>query len=548
MSNPQDTNMSMDLVPVAGPSNYAAVHPSTDELSRPTPSLSTSLKKHKRTITATNINNPTGTPQKRQATTGRTAVPPSSPPTGPMEDETDVEDMDDLEELENNGFGEHILSAMYGIQSTLLQRLSDMEATLMGRINQQADTISQLNTKVASISKENASLKKTLSNFSNTLKKAATSPSLPTSQQSQTQQSTSPQPTPTPTTGKEKVVPSQTSSQPNESSKTQSFAEVAAGSPEEWNLHTNKKKKKSTKTIIPLQNRRFLILREQDAGMVKEQGTLVKVRDTINKVLREHMAKESEDGNVVVAVSCNFKGNLMVTTREDIKADAVIAHGKLILHWLKDLNLKTSSIQDSHQWPKIILNQVDTSAFPDTPEGMDKLKQELETNNCNFKVQADTLPRYLKSASTRAKEVEDGIVKMHTSMVICCSSRQQAEQAVSKGLFVWGMRLRVKPYLSARPTDMCKRCLGFGHHEGGCRKPANCNICSQQHPTLSHTCTICNKQGILCSCTPPSCYHCKEEHLASDPKCAATATIRSRFQQSQHPASETPEVHMQDTN
>ena len=421
----------------------------------------------------------------------------------------------------------------------ILKRVADMEAGVINRLNRAMEVITRQTNTIADLNKKVTLLDTIVRN---------------------TKETTNPQKTPTEPkpTAKPPGKPMQTPADPvttqGEKKKTKtpenppkapkSFADAAKPNTEkeEWQTATSKNKKKQqqqqpSKDAVdpghPLSARRFVICRSKDAPAINNNQQLVDVRDACNVILKDYL-RFHQTGNIVIGVTTTYKGNLLITTSPTVTAISIMEYKKVLVKRLEGLDLSITQVQDVRVWPKVIIHRVDTSAFPRDMEGMSKLKFELESNNTWLKLEDEALPRYLKSAIRMMEEEANLGPRMHTSIIIGCQTQQMADAAIERGLYAWGTRLKATPFHKARPQDMCKRCLGFGHHHEACRKSWACNICSEDHATHAHTCSTCNMQGKLCKCTPAKCYHCAENHLASDPKCVITSALKAKIFNPEH--------------
>ena len=446
------------------------------------------------------------------------------------------------------------------MQVMMMKRLAEMEAVFTTRLNRATETMSLQTSHIKELTKKVSSLEASIrSGKTPTTPQApqqdATTPKAP--QKPQNPSKPSAEAKKTSKSAREAAATSATPTAPK------SYSQAAQNPSKSWETvgpKHNKKKTTNAPLALPLSQRRFVIKRSPESTPLDPKHYIT-LRDKCNEILKAHMhhSRSTPTGNIIIGITHTAKGNLLATTCGEVKAESLMEIRQILAKRLAETNLDgygptgVTEVQDVREWPKIIIHRVDTSAFPDTTEGMIKLKGELENSQAWFRVVEDIVPRYLTSAARREREeVSLMSPRIHTSMVIACQSEDMASAAINQGLFAWGTKLKATRFHKSRPTDMCKRCLGFGHHEDSCRKAWSCIICADTHATVAHTCDICGAQGKECPCRPPFCHHCNSDHLATDPKCLATKAFRDRLRRPREQQGETTEAsqhqHFQPSN
>ena len=269
------------------------------------------------------------------------------------------------------------------------------------------------------------------------------------------------------------------------------------------------------KPDITKAQRRIVVLREKQENDTFNPAT---IRDAINNTLIQEKAPASLK---VSSATLNPRGNVIVLTKDDCTSDQVLKYKDQIEKAVKTSDPHVKSIQSSEHWTKILVHSVSLDIFPDNPQGLSKLREEIETYNS--KIQLAIQPRYLTRPDRR-----EG--KEKSSVVIAIREEPAAEYALRHGVMVMGSQLKTSKYLSARPYDQCTNCQGFGHHWQRCtQKTPTCKLCAGPHASSKHKCKTCEKEGKACHHTLYCCTHCSGIHAATDPKCEYIKAIHIKY-------------------
>jgi hypothetical protein len=267
---------------------------------------------------------------------------------------------------------------------------------------------------------------------------------------------------------------------------------------------------------ISKKSRTFTILRNTTAD--NQSINPLQIRDCINHALLD--AKASPQLKVASA-TLNPRGNIVVLTKDNCTATEVLKFQDQIQKAVNSLDKHTENIQTSEDWAKVLVHGIHQEYFPDTIDGMEKLKKEIEDFNSRVKVM--NTPRYLLRPERR-----NG--KQHSSVVFAVQNKEVLKSIVKSGLHAMGNSQKVEEFYSVRPVDQCPKCQGFGHHHQRCKKAATCRICSAEHLTSEHKCGNCKAVGKLCPHYTPKCINCSGKHKANDPSCPTITILNSRYQ------------------
>ena len=193
-----------------------------------------------------------------------------------------------------------------------------------------------------------------------------------------------------------------------------------------------------------------MILRQSET----EESTFkdVTIRDVANKALIEAKAPASVE---IASVTKNARGNIILLTKDNCTSEQVMQFIGVVVTALKRTDPKIKHIQSSEHWTKLIVHGVDTICFPDTKEGMEKLKAELE--NYNSRVKLAMAPRYLSRLEKRQG-------KTNTSAVIAFKDGDLANYILKNGVMAMGVHHKKEKLYTARSWDQFMKCQRFGHH------------------------------------------------------------------------------------
>jgi len=103
--------------------------------------------------------------------------------------------------------------------------------------------------------------------------------------------------------------------------------------------NTQQSQQKQQKRIT-MNDRRILISRNSANA---QKANVINIRDTINRVLREHKAAKNI---VIISATYNEKGTIVCTTREDCTAATILKYKEFIFNEL-------SKIDDAIRTPQV---------------------------------------------------------------------------------------------------------------------------------------------------------------------------------------------------
>ena len=239
------------------------------------------------------------------------------------------------------------------------------------------------------------------------------------------------------------------------------------------------------------------------------------MRNTINNALTKANAPKHI---LVLSVTYNGQGNMILTTKEGCLAEEILAYKASINQAIGTLDPEVTSIRKDTKWAKIIVHGISTVTYKDSQQGMVDLKHEIETFNNSATLV--TAPRWLASSQSR-----EG--KTYSSIVISVATREEASTLMKKGITIDDRKTKTEPYIATRPTDQCSNCQGFSHHTTRCSQSPKCCFCAGSHQTRIHACKVCNTSGKACQHTVLKCTNCEGTHKASDPSCEMIKAIRN---------------------
>ena len=239
------------------------------------------------------------------------------------------------------------------------------------------------------------------------------------------------------------------------------------------------------------------------------------VSNAVNKALRD--AGAPSNLNIVINQKSQ-RGNIVLETDEGHSAKDLEPYKVQINRAVAPFTTATSEVRVQTTWYKAMIHAIDYTRFPDTPTGMNLLKEEIETYNDGV-ILLDS-PRYTLHPDKRGD-------KTCGSAVIALATEAKVKEIARRGIIVAGERKKAKEYHSARPTDQCTNCLGFGHAWQRCSASAKCNLCGLSHATRDHTCPQCpSKRGKPCTHYNTACANCDGPHKASDPQCPTLTALK----------------------
>ena len=176
------------------------------------------------------------------------------------------------------------------------------------------------------------------------------------------------------------------------------------------------------------------------------------MRNTINNALTKANAPKHI---LVLSVTYNGQGNMILTTKEGCLAEEILAYEASINQAIGTLDPEVTSIRKDTKWAKIIVHGISTVTYKDSQQGMVDLKHEIETFNNSATLV--TAPRWLASSQSC-----EG--KTYSSIVISVATREEASTLMKKGITIDGRKTKTELYIATRLTDQCSNCQGFSHH------------------------------------------------------------------------------------
>jgi hypothetical protein len=231
--------------------------------------------------------------------------------------------------------------------------------------------------------------------------------------------------------------------------------------------------------------------------------------NAFNKAFLEKGVK----GPVVNMVSRTRSQNIVVTTTPHFSADYLLEKKDI---WQSILPFK--SAQKDESWYKVAIHGIPTRDF-DTPNGMQLVVDEITTFNQGFKPIGT--PYWLTTEAKRKNQLAG-------SVVVAFATEEEANRAIRQRLYIAGISVRVEKLYSVAPTTQCGKCQGYGHLDNNCKKAPRCQLCSENHATTQHKCSICPIKGAKCPHLAPKCSNCKGAHTANTETCEILLAIKSK--------------------
>jgi hypothetical protein len=275
-----------------------------------------------------------------------------------------------------------------------------------------------------------------------------------------------------------------------------------------------KKAKPQKENGPPKRSERTIII-HRNVDAKNEQADIFEMRKTINMYLTTQKAPPNFR---IAGIQWNRRGNLTLTTTGTFTEEELSKYQTTIEEQVKKFDQEITTVSKQETWTKLIVHGVDLTQFPDTDTGMADLKLELETYNDGLRLAAN--PRYLTRPDKR-------INKEHSSCVIALKDKEKSRTFLKHGLTIFGQHRKTAEYFSARPTDQCSKCQGFGHHWQRCTGIQKCGICASTfHDTRSHACPNCNSKSP-CDHLPAKCANCAGPHKSNSNECETLKAIRN---------------------
>jgi hypothetical protein len=383
------------------------------------------------------------------------------------------------------------------LNETILKALNHMNL----HIHEMSTEIKQLKNQNKQLEKGNLRLEGLIQQL---LRNAKVNPSI-TIPQISTKTPQAIQPTPA-GTNKPKEQPQKT--QPQTTTTPQNNTKATA-----WNEVV--KRGRNTNTTGPAKKvERTIIIHRKSEDKNEELDTMA-MRNNINMHL---ITAKAPTCLQISGIHWNRRGNLTLTTKDGFTEEQLTPFQAMIESQVKRFDQEVTDITKQESWTKMIIHGIDTQFFPDTDEGMQNLRTEIETYNEDLKLTNN--PRYLTHPDRR-------VGKAHSSCVIAVKSKDTARRFLKVGITVFGKTRKTAEYFTARPTDQCSKCQQFGHHWQRCNNPPKCGICADPfHETRTHVCTQCrSKTG--CTHMQAKCANCNGPHRASYQECETLLAIRN---------------------
>lgn len=236
-------------------------------------------------------------------------------------------------------------------------------------------------------------------------------------------------------------------------------------------------------------------------------ATMLAIRNAINTALAKANAPPTTR---VLLVSPNPKNNLVLLSREDSNAAALLVYKDSIQSAIRSVDEAATTVKPKETWVKIMVHGVALERYNDTDKGMQALQTEIQSLSST--VNLSCTPRYATKPESRLK-------KTHSSVVIAVNTETEAAHILKHHITIDGTLHRTERFWTARPQDQCQHCQGFGHHWRRCASPPICRLCAGTHNTTEHKCKTCPAKGKLCAHVVALCALCGGPHRASEPTC-----------------------------
>ena len=140
------------------------------------------------------------------------------------------------------------------------------------------------------------------------------------------------------------------------------------------------------------------------------------------------------------------------------------------------------------------------------------------------------LTNYAIGHVTGAKPIIRDISWNKRSLIVEFQDAEQANQALSRGLYWQGRGYNCERVEMECRVRRCGRCQTYGHYSDGCSAPHRCGKCAGQHPTAT-----CKSNKIKCA-------SCGGDHPAGKNLCPAKAEARRSLNFKKQIASRTTEA------
>jgi hypothetical protein len=292
-------------------------------------------------------------------------------------------------------------------------------------------------------------------------------------------------------------IGNQPNNQPSNQPSSPTYANIAAQNNNgNWNkVPTRKKSSKKPRSYYQV----VLTLEQRD------ESTPLQIRDKINKAF----VQAGINNPVVQEVSTSRRNNIILTTTAKYSGEFLLQYKHI---WHQLFELKNAQLLES--WTKIIVHNVPTNF--EGSSTLEILHSEIPAYNKGVKIVGN--PYWL---------TRDWQSKKNSSVVIAFRSAEEAA-ILGTRVTILGQTLQTEKFQATTATTQCSKCQSFGHNEARCRNQPICNLCAQDHPTITHKCLVCNAKGKPCNHTLPKCHNCQEPHFASSKQCEIFKALASR--------------------
>jgi hypothetical protein len=265
----------------------------------------------------------------------------------------------------------------------------------------------------------------------------------------------------------------------------------------------HKKKKKTPETIIPKafpRTEREVII-TLETTIPNAATTADQALQAINKAINES-ADITQPPFILSRITSNNR--LVLTTNPTTKAAAYAPYLQIIANAAKVLKPIESRINE--RWTKFLLHNVPTNA------NLATIRSEIESTYSSLCLGQD--PCWLIPIEHRAN-------KAASTLVVSLIGTIDYKCLGTTSLAICNRICRIDEYFSWNPASQCSNCQGYGYHPKLCKADQpKCAVCTQNHTTRSHPCTISTcRAGSACTHPPLQCANCNATHKANDPLC-----------------------------
>jgi hypothetical protein len=279
---------------------------------------------------------------------------------------------------------------------------------------------------------------------------------------------------------------------------------IAERTQDEKHFTTVERKEKKTPTTVipkalPRADREVIITLVEK---VTETSTIAdQALQAINKVIKES-ADITQPPFILARITSNNR--IVLTTNLTTKASDYTPYLQIIANVTQQL--KPTEPRINEHWTKFLLHNVPTNA------NLPAVRTEIEATYPSLRLGQD--PRWLVPTERRAnKTASTLVISLIGSVDYKCLGTSQ--------LAICNRMCRIDEYFSWHPTSQCSNCQEYGHHHKLCKaNQPRCTVCTQNHTTRNHHCTISTcRAGGTCTHPPIRCANCNGAHKANDQTC-----------------------------